>query len=50
MNNKLKLERTDSTTITYLYYSKKIGTKNTYYGLERKISRLNKEFVKLLYK
>jgi len=43
-----ELIRTDSTTLTTLYYRKKnkIGTKITPMGRERGIERLNREFIK----
>ena len=48
MLEKTELIRTDSTTLTTLYYRKKnkIGTKITPMGRERCIERLNREFIK----
>ena len=48
MLKKNELIRTDSTTITTLYYRKKNknGTKITPMGRERGIERLNIEFIK----
>ena len=48
MCKKTELVRTDSTTLTTLYYRKKnkIGTKITPMGRERGIESLNREFIK----
>jgi len=48
MCKKTELVRTDSTTLTTIYYRKKnkSGTKITPMGRERGIERLNREFIK----
>ncbi len=47
INEKAELVRTDSETLTYLYYRKdgnKMGTKLSPLGRERRIKRLDEEF------
>ena len=47
----LRLERTDSTTLTNIYYNKnQVGTKLTPLGRIRRIKRLDKEFSIYFYK